>query len=90
MTKYRMEMTIKDIETVYDVKMTNDELMTFFRPDNVPRSPTSSEVNAIMESGMEDPEEYILTWFYDKGGEGKFFEIEGDGSDGSEYNDIEI
>ena len=83
-------MNQSEIETAYDTKMTQEELYKYYKPDNVPRSPTSSEVNAIMESGMEDPEEYILTWFYDKGDEGKFYEIDGYGSDGSEYNDIKI
>ena len=77
-------MTQEDIEKAYDTKMTNDELKTFYIPKNVPRSPTTKESDDIMTSGMEDPEEYILTWFYDKGGEGKFYEIEG------EYDDIEI
>ena len=63
-------MTKEDIEYCYNAKMTNDELMTFFIPENVPRSPTVKEIDDIMKSGMKDPEEYILTWFYDKGGEG--------------------
>ena len=77
-------MTKEYIEYCYNTKMTNDELMNFFIPENVPRSPTSKEIDDIMNSGMEDPEEYILTWFYDKGGEGEFIEIDG------EYEDIEI
>ena len=79
-----MNMRQNEIETVYDVKMTNDELMTFFIPENVPRSPTEKEFDDIMNSGMEDPEEYILTWFYDKGGEGWENWVEND----EEYDDI--
>jgi hypothetical protein len=69
-------------EIAHNVKMTNDELKTFYIPENIPRSPTEKEYEDIMNSGMIDPEEYILTWFYDKGGEGEWIETEG------EYDDI--
>jgi hypothetical protein len=75
-------MTREDIETIYDVKMTNQELMEYFKPDNIPRIPTNEEIEDIMNSGMDEPLEYILTWFFDKGGEGDYNEIEG------EYDDI--
>jgi len=80
-----MMMTQNDIEYAYDIEMTQDELMKYYKPDNVPRSPTTSEVNAIMESGL-NPIDYIMTWFYDKGGEGweNWVEMEG------EYDDIII
>jgi len=84
-------MNQNEIEEIYNTKMTNDELKTFYIPKNVPRSPTTKEYEDIMHCGMDDPEEYILTWFYDKGGEGKLFEIEGDDIeyDDIEYDDIE-
>jgi len=49
--------------------MTNDELMRLYKPKNTPREPSKDEINSILNSGIEDPIEYILTHFYDKGGE---------------------
>ena len=77
-----MNMRQNEIETVYNTKMTNQELMEYYKPENVPRMPTNKEIEDIMKSGMDDPLDYIMTWFFDKGGEGDFYEIEG------EYDDI--
>jgi hypothetical protein len=58
-----------EIENIYDTKMTQQELYEYYTPENVPRSPTSSEVNAIMCSGIERPIDYIFTHYYNQGGE---------------------
>ena len=79
-----MNMTREDIETVYDKKMTNQELMEYYKPENVPRLPTNEEIEDIMNSGMDNPLEYIITWFFDRGGEGWENWVEND----EEYDDI--
>ena len=79
-----MNMTIEEIETVYDTKMTNQELMEYYKPDNVPRLPTNEEVELIMNSGMDDPLGYIMTWYFDSGGQGWENWVEND----EEYDDI--
>lgn len=79
-----MNMTREDIETAYDTKMTNQELMEYYKPENVPRLPTNEEVELIMNCGMENPLEYIMTHFFDSGGEGWENWVEND----EEYDDI--
>jgi len=64
-----MNMTQNEIETAYDTKMTQEQLYQYYKPDNVPRSPTTSEVIAIIESGIERPIDYIFTHYYNQGGE---------------------
>ena len=43
--------------------MTNDELMRFYIPKNTPREPSEDKINSILNSGIEDPVEYILAHF---------------------------